>query len=80
MILSPALALFLFVSIAPVQADDRQLEQCQYLVTQLEQIKKAKRKGGSSRYMNALNRERQNINKTYYKLRCSMTKELLRRD
>lgn len=69
----------LFLTTSSVDAADRQLSECQYLVTKLEQIKKAKRKGGSSRYMNALNRERQNINKTYYKLRCSMTKELLER-
>lgn len=87
MILFPALAIVFFLSSPAVEAADyqsfsklRQLEECQYIVGKLEQIKKAKRKGGSSRYMNALNVERQKMNKRYYLLRCSMTKELLRRD
>ncbi|MGY8872764.1 MAG: hypothetical protein ACKVJE_20220 [Pseudomonadales bacterium] len=73
------LFIVLFLTTSSVDAADRQLSECQYLVTKLEQIKQARRKGGSSRYMNALNKEKQNINKTYYKLRCSMTKELLKR-
>ncbi|MGY8872992.1 MAG: hypothetical protein ACKVJE_21415 [Pseudomonadales bacterium] len=74
------LFIVLFLTTSSVDASDPQLSECQYLVTKLEQIKQAKRKGGSSRYMNALNREKNDINKRYFRLHCSMTKELLRRD
>jgi len=46
------------------------LQECQQLKDKMEQVKDDRRKGGSSQYMNRLNKERQRLNKAYAQLQC----------